>query len=210
MCRIGVMWRCLSLVLLLAAPAAHAQDVGLVNLVAGEVSYAARGAAPEKAKPFMKVRDGDRFRLAAGAQLRVVYFDGGRQERWRGPASFQAARRQSAPLSGAPAEVLALPAGVPQRIARVPELLQNARLGGVQLRGGGRPGKADEAALREARATYDSLRKRLPEDDITPELYLYAVLSEQGLQGEMRSVAEEMQRRQPDNEEVKWLAKRVR
>lgn len=202
----------LPLIFLAGVSAAHAQDVGVVDRVSGEVTFSAAGAKPGKVKPYMKVRAGDRFQIAAGAQVRVLYFEGARQERWAGPASFRAAKQGGKALSGSPAEVAALPAGVPQRIARVPELVRHAQLGGVQVRSGRAPGgKADGAAgLHEARATYDSLRARLAKDDITPELYLYAVLSEHGLRDEMNRVAQEMRRRQPDNEEVKWLAKELR
>ena len=217
MCRIRAVKVCAFLALFSFASLIQAEDVGLVNLVAGEVTFTAKGAKAEKVKPFMKVRDGDRFQVAKGAQLRVVYFAGARQERWSGPASFRAAKQASKPISGSPAEVVALPAGVSQRIARVPELVQNAQLGGVQLRSGKRaaggpagPRPESEGALREARATYESLRAKLAADDITAELYLYAVLSEHGLRDEMRKLAQEMQRKQPDNEEVKWLAKEAR
>ena len=196
---------------------AHAQDVGVVDRVSGEVTFRAAGAKAGKVKPYMKVRHGDRFQVPAGAQVRVLYFDGARQERWSGPASFHAEKSRGKPVSGSPAEVVALPAGVPQRIARVPELVQNAQLGGVRLRSGGRGEAGPEAqrpegegALREARATYEGLRAKAAMDDITPELYLYSVLSELGLREEMRKLTQDMQRRQPDNEEVKWLAKDVR
>jgi len=203
----------LPLIFLVGVSAAQAQDVGVVDRVSGEVTFSAAGAKAGKVKPYMKVRAGDRFQVAAGAQVRVLYFEGARQERWAGPAGFRAAKQGGEALSGAPAEVAALPAGVPQRIARVPELVRHAQLGGVQLRSGsaqvGKPG--GQAGLNEARATYDSLRaSRLAKDDITPELYLYAVLSEHGLRDEMNRVAREMRRRQPDNEEVKWLAKELR
>ncbi|MBI2319291.1 MAG: hypothetical protein HYU75_20415, partial [Betaproteobacteria bacterium] len=116
----------------------QAADVGLVNMLTGDVSYQSADAAPAKTQVFMKVRQGDRFTLPAGAQVRVVYFDGGRQETWKGPGAFRAGSRQSEPSSGSPAEVTRLPATVPHRISQVPELIQIARLGrsgGVQVRG---------------------------------------------------------------------------
>ena len=67
----------LFLVLFLVSTCAHAQeDVGLVDLVAGEVLYQAG-----KAKAFMKVREGDRFEVPAGGQLRLIYFAGARHIR---------------------------------------------------------------------------------------------------------------------------------
>jgi len=176
---------------LLAARGAAAQDdVGLVNLVSGEVLYQAG-----KAKAFMKLREADRFEVPAGAQLRLVYFASGRQERWQGPARLAAGKRESQPLAGKPAEVSQLPAGVPQRIARMPEGARNALFGGVVVRGGKPPPVETEDSLREARETYARLRRELPADDLTPELFLFAALSAGP---------------NPDSEEVKTLAVRLR
>jgi hypothetical protein len=187
--------RCgLLLALSLLGHAAHAQeDVGLVDLVAGEVVFQAG-----RAKVFMKVREGDRFEVPAGAQLRLVYFAGARQERWQGPASLRAGKRESAPLAGKPAEVALLPASVPQRLARIPELTQNPLFGGVRVRGSKPPATPrveTEESLREARATYAKLRRELPAEDITPELFLYAALAAGP---------------DPESEEVKALAARLR
>ena len=200
------------------AAAQGGADVGLVNLVSGEVSYAPLTGSPSKVQAYMRVRDGDRFTIPPQAQLRVVFFDGGRQERWQGPASFRAAKGGSEAISGKPTEVAILPSGVPQRIARVPELMQNAKLGGIQVRGGlTRTQQASldqQETLREARATYKKLRAETPAEDITPELYLYSVLYDFLLYDEMKTVVDDMLRRQPGNEDVKnlaaWVASRAR
>lgn len=194
----------------LASAGAWAQaDVGLVNLVVGEVTFAPASGAPGKVQAFMRLRDGDRITVPAGGQVRVVYFDGSRQERWTGPASFRASKAQGEPISGKPAEVQLLPANVPQRISRVPELMQNAKLGGIQVRGlTGRQQASivQQETVREAKTTYDRMRKEMPADDITPELYLYAALEEFLLYEDMKVVVEEMLRRQPGNEDVRALA----
>ncbi len=192
---------------------AQAQDAGLVNHLAGDVAYVSAGKkAP--ATPFMKLREGDRFRVAAGAQVRVVYFSGGRQEGFTGPAEFTAGRTASRVISGAPPQVSALPSGVPQRIARTPELLAIAKMGragGFAVRGGvkARTPEQDEE-LRAARATYRSLRDVSSADDITPELYLYAVLEDQRRYGDMKDVVSEMKRRQPASADVDLMADYVR
>ena len=178
---------------LLVQPAQAQEDVGLVNLVAGEVVYQAG-----KATPFMKVREGDRFEVPAGAQLSLIYFAGARQERWRGPARLSAGKRESTARSGGPAEVSVLPATVPKRLARIPELTQNALFGGVRVRGSKPPATAQvetEQSLREARATYARLRRELPADDMTPELFLYAALASGP---------------DPDSEEARSLGARLR
>ncbi len=193
---------------------AQGADVGLLNSVSGDVSYRSPSGAAGKVQAFMRIRDGDQINLARGAQLRIVFFNGGRQERWQGPASFRAGSAASAPIAGKPAEATNLPAGAGERIARVPELMQHARLGGIQVRAG--LTRKQEASLRQqedirtARATYEQMQAAMPSDDITPELYLYAALYEYLMYGEMSAVVDEMLRKQPDSEDVKALAAWVR
>ena len=197
-----------SLILLMTATIAPAQraDVGLVNLVAGDVTYAPATGAPARAQTFMKLRDGDRIEVPAGGQVRVVFFEGARQERWTGPASFRAGKSAGEPISGSAAEVVTLPAGAAQRIGQMPQLVQIAKLGGIQLRGMSPPPKAvadQQSQVSAARAAYAKMRADLPADDIAPELYLYAVLNDYSLYGEMKIVAEEMLRKQPGNDDLK-------
>lgn len=193
---------------------AQSLDVGLVNMLAGEVSYASEGAAAAKVQAFMKVRQGDRFTVPAGGAVRVVYFQGGRQETWKGPASFKAGARQGE--GGTPTEVTVLPASVPQKIAQVPELIQIAKLGrsgGVAVRGAAKAPRLSaeqQAEVKAAKDTYGKLRSQVGADDITPELYLYSVLQDYLLYDDMRPVVDEMSKRQPTSTEVQELASWVK
>lgn len=197
---------------LTANAAFGAADVGLVNQLIGDVTYASQGAATAKAQAFMKLREGDRFTVPAGAQLRVVYFQGGRQETWKGPAAFKAGAQQGEASSGKASEVSTLPATVPMKIAQVPELIQIAKLGrsgGVAVRGTGTPPRLtaeQQAEVNSARSTYQKLRTQAPADDITPELYLYSVLQDYLLYDDMKPVVGEMVKRQPQSAEVRELA----
>lgn len=208
--------RIVVLLAMIVASSAYAQgaDVGLVNLVSGDVTFAPVSGSPGKVQAFMKVRDGDRITVAAGGQVRVVFFDAARQELWGGPASFRAGKKGAEPVSGKPTEISNLPAGVPQRIARVPELMQIAKLGGIQVRGGITPAQKasleQQSAVAEARTTYEKMRKASASDDITPELFLFSALHEYLLYNDMKPIVEEMLRKQPANEEVKTLADWVR
>lgn len=192
-------------------------DVALVNMVFGDVSYVPQAGTPGKVQPFMKVRDGDRINVATGGQVRILFFEGARQELWAGPASFRAGKTASETISGKTAETTTLPAGVAQRLARVPELIQFAKLGGTQLRGGlmrrQKGGLDRQATLSQARAAYEKMRQDMPADDITPELYLYVELYEFLVYDEMKVVVAEMRRKQPDNQDVKafdaWLTSRM-
>jgi hypothetical protein len=202
---------------LIIAGAALAQqkDVGLINHLSGDASYAS-GASTAKVQPFMKVRQGDRFNVSPGAQLRIVYFEGGRQESYAGPAVFIAGAQASTQVSGAQPQVTTLPSGVPQKISQTPELVQIARLGrsgGVAVRGTSREQRLtpqQQAEVRQAKQTYEQLRKTTAADDITPELYLYSVLQDHLLYAEMKPVVEEMQRRQPGNPDVAIMADYVK
>ncbi len=195
--------------LLLAAAtggALAADDVGLVNQLSGEVAYKAPGGSAARASAFMKVREGDNFRLNAGARLRVVYFDGGRQELWEGPAEFNAARKQGSVISG---KVMAsqLPGGVPQALAQTPELMQIVKVGrpGAVTVRGIKPGMSAEQklAVQQAHDQYKSMSAGAASDDITPELYMLNVLREHALHDEMKTLAARMLAKQPAQQEVR-------
>lgn len=210
-----------SLLFLLAAAMAgtalgQETDVGLVTLLSGDATYVPRSGTPGKLTPFMKLRDGDRIDLAAGGRVRIAFFEGSRQELWSGPAAFRAGKAAAEAISGKAAAITNLPAGVPEHLARIPELITSAKLGGMRVRGIVKHRQASAAeqqtALAQARSAYASMRQEMPADDIAPELYLYAALSEFQLYEEMQRMVAEMLRKQPDNQDAKaldsWLAAR--
>ena len=212
----GIFAQALAAFALLAGGQAFAQtDVGLVNQLTGDVTYSS-GATNAKAQAFMKVRSGDKFNVAAGSAVRIVYFQGGRQETYAGPATFTAGTQQSTVQSGAQPQVATLPSGVPQKISQTPELIQIARLGrsgGVAVRGTGgerRLTAQQQAEVRQARETYHQMRASASQDDIQPEFYLYAVLQDHLLYNDMKPVVEEMARRQPSNPDVAELVAYVK
>jgi hypothetical protein len=198
-----------------ASPAYAAGDVGLINQLSGEVSYSS-GAQSTRAQAFMKVREGDRFTVPAGAQVRVVYFQGGRQESYSGPAIFTAGTQQSSVQSGAQPRVTVLPSGVPQRISQTPELIQIAKLGrsgGVTVRSAVREQRLtpqQQAEVHAAQDIYKEMRASAAADDITPELYLYSVLQDHLLYKDMKVVVAEMAKRQPGNADVADLVAYVK
>lgn len=192
-------------------------DVALVNLLSGDVTYVPQSGMPGKMKPFMKVMDGDRINVAVGAQVRIVFFEGNRQELWLGPSAFLVGKTATESISGKVAEVNRLPVGVPQRMARIPELIKFAQLGGMQVRGLANDQQSThldrKETLDQAKSAYETMRQEMPANDIAPELYLYAVLYDFRLYGEMKAVIAEMQRKQPDNADAKaldaWLTARM-
>jgi hypothetical protein len=206
--------RALLLALALACGSAAGEEVGFVSHVAGEVTYA-MGNGTAKAKPFMKLREGERFSANPGARVRIVYFQSGRQESYSGPVSFTIGTLESMLRSGAQPQVSTLPEGVPQKISQTPELVQIAKLGAsrsilVRAAREQRLSPQQLAEVRQAREIYEQLRQSEPVDDITPELYLYSVLHDNLAYNEMRPVVAEMQRRQPGNADVAIIADYVR
>jgi hypothetical protein len=196
------------------ALAQEGSDAGLVNQVSGEVSYSAAGAPARPVQAFMKVHQGDRITVPAAASVRVLYFQGNRQETWKGPASFRVGRDQGEG-NGRP-EVTVLPSAVPLKMARVPELIQSARLGGVTVRGPKTPPRGplsseEQAQLSQARGNYGVLRAQAGTDDIMPELYMISTLDELRLFEDMKPLLDEISRRKPSPEVedlVRWYRSR--
>jgi hypothetical protein len=193
-------------VALIAGVASAADDIGIINQLAGEVGYQSSGSAGARAGAFMRVREGDAFKLAAGARLRLVYFDSGRQETWEGPAEFSAGRREGAGKGGR-VSATQLPGGVPAALGDLSELMKTVRVGkpgAVTLRGFKPPLSAEQqAALQKARDQYKALGESAAADDITPELYMLGVLRQYGLNEEIRQVAARMQAKDPNSPEVR-------
>jgi hypothetical protein len=195
---------CTSLVCLAASAGlcAAADDVAVLTSVKGSVLYN-DGHESHEARAFMKLRSGDRLELGDDAGVRVVYLAGGRQETYAGPGAFAVKAGAGSVLKGAAPVVAQLPPSASQRIANSAELLVIAHMsrpGGTALRGGPRfPKPTDEAQLADARRTYDELKRSAAADDIAPELYLYAVLEDQGRRGEMDELKANMRLMQPWN-----------
>ena len=209
-CLSALVW----MLLMVAGPArAQGTDVGLVNDVSGTVSFVSEGAPQAAVKAFMRVRQGDRFTLGNGSTLRSVYIPGGRQETWRGPSAFSIGSDAGKMESGLAPVVSMVPAIAAPKLARIPELVRGASLGGIRVRGGARPAGSNgpvPAQVVEAKAAYREWRKVAAADDLAPELYLLSVYQESGYLQDMIELADEMDRRQPGNAEVHELAEWAR
>jgi hypothetical protein len=200
-------------------------DVGMVTQLSGEVTYRSDGyqKTVEKAKVFMKIRQGDYFELKTGALVQLVYFQNGRKETWKGPATFEVSRVQSQAegqkgMSAQP-EVMMLPTSASQGMRGLPVMLRRAGLSrscAMQIRGVGevprkKPVNREEerAEIAAAKEIYQSLRQQTMADDITPELSLLGVLANYEQYEEIEKVIENALERQPNNEVLKELGKWV-
>lgn len=181
-------------------------DVGLVNSLQGDVSYQAKEGPARKAQPYMRLRHGDKVTLGAGAAIRISYTTASRQESWSGPATFVATSTGGELLKGAKPEVVNLPAAVPQKLARVSELMNTSRVGGLVVRSVKAQSASSKEEVAEAVAAYETMRASAAPSDVTPELFLYSVFQEHGMVDDLKIVAKEMMTRQPNNAEIQQLA----
>jgi len=197
-------------------------DVGIVTQLSGEVTYwnESYQKTPEKAEVFMKIRRGDSLKIPPGGAIQLVYFENGRQETWKGPASFMVGEVQSRvekgrELPGQP-EVMILSNEASQGMRRIPVLLRRARLsrsgGGVVVRGVTgvsakpvAPTKEERAEIAMAKEAYQKLRKQAKADDITPELTLLGVLADYEQHEEMEKIIKDAMKIQPENQVLKEL-----
>lgn len=88
----------------------------------------------------MKVRVGETLRVELGGWVRIVFFQGNREEPWKGPAVLKVGETRGEPEPGSPAEaeVTVLPSGASKGIQRVLALVRKAgfsRAGAMQVRG---------------------------------------------------------------------------
>jgi len=184
-----------------------AGDVGLVNALQGDVSYQGKEGQARKAQPYMRLRHGDKVTLASGASIRISYTTVSRQESWLGPGSFVATSTGGELLKGNKPDVVKLPAAVPQKLARISELMNTSRVGGLVVRSVKAQTSASQEEVAEAMAAYESMRAKAVPSDVTPELFLYSVFEEHGMTDDLKIVARDMLSRQPDNPEIQRLAK---
>ena len=182
-------------------------DVGLINAIQGDVSYQGKEGQAKKAQPYMRLRHGDKIILAAGASIRISYTTVSRQESWTGPGSFVATSAGGELLKGNKPEIVQLPAAVPQKLARVAELMNTSRVGGLVVRSAKVQTPASKEEVAEAVRNYELMRATAAPNDVTPELLLYSVFEEYGMTSDLKKVAADMLKRQPDNADIQRLAK---
>ena len=212
-----------SALVLLPQAAAGAQpppvDVGLITKLSGEATYwnETSQKTPKQAQVFMKIRKGDHLKMASGAALDIVYFQGGRKETWQGPAVIIAEEGASRAESAAKGQavVALLPSEASRGLRRIPALLDQARLGrsgGIQVRGPGEglkktvvPGRKGQTEIVRAREVYQHWRSQTSPEDVTPELNLLGTLSEYQQYAEMEKVVQNALQRQPDNAALKEI-----
>lgn len=208
------------------SPAAAQEDVGMVTRLSGEAVYwgAADHGKSSSAQAFMKVRDGDFFKLQAGCTLQFIIFEQGQKETWQGPVSFQLTSfggqiksngdtPQKGPI------VSKVPLAITKEVKRVAAMVDVSKLykvGAFQVRGNKSdvPEQPLESVvlsseelkdLEQARNTYSTMTKHLDPHDITSELYLFSVMADFDQYPEMDKLIALMRKKQPENKNIDEL-----
>lgn len=211
----------LAMVFLTTTAHASPPDVGLVTSLTGEVSFwnATDQKEPAQAQAFMKVRQGDHFKLSQGSQVQMLYCASGRQETWTGPAIFSAGEQKGQTVDNkttAQPEIKIVPSKLSKRIMEAPIPFPRCaiRYSGVIQTMTPRCTPAvppatlsPEARLQivKAEAVYRDLQKEAEVGDLTPELYLLSVYAEYGQYAKMGKIIDAMREKQPGNATLKEL-----
>ena len=156
-------------------------DVALLTVVQGEVSFQGKDGKARPVVAYMRIRHGDTIRLQKRSIMRLTYTTVPRQEIWTGPGSFVVT------LAG--------------------ELMATSHMGGSVVRSVKAPIPASKEDIAAAMSVYESMRANTSITDVTPELYLYSIFLDNEMYDDLKIVAKDMLIRQPDNTEIRQLAK---
>lgn len=178
-----------------------AAEVGLVTAVAGKVRLQEEKAAASELKAFVKLREGDRLTLDAASRLQLVFFDGGRQETWKGSGALEVGTTSSKVVKGNPqSEVRTLPPILVKQLIKTPSPDGNVKAGMIRMRS-----MPSGGTLESIEKNYAELRKQAEAADRNPELYLLAGYFELREFDRIETVLKQLGDKAPGDPEVKLL-----
>lgn len=183
--------------------AKEAPEVGLITLIQGAVQIGENGSKSVAAVPFVKLRVGTRVDVREDGRFQIVYLNSGRQETWGVNSQIEVGDTESKPIKvGKLPAVKQLPPAILKGLTQAPMMIADmrSRQGMIRVRAMG-----EWAKLEEAEKNYKSLRAQSQQDDVTPELFLLATLSELKLYDKMKQPLDSMLTRQPSNEDIRTL-----
>lgn len=183
--------------------AKDAPEVGLVTQVQGSVQIGESGGESVAAIPFVKLRAGTKVDVREDGRFQIVYLNSGRQETWGASSQIEVGDTESKPIKvGKLPAVKQLPPAILKGLTQAPMMIADmrSRQGMIRVRAMG-----EWAKLEEAEKNYKMLRTQSQQDDVTPELFLLATLSELKLYDKMKQPLDSMLTRQPANQDIRAL-----
>lgn len=157
--------KCLGWAFLFLCSLAFADESTPVAILVEISGAVAAGKGMEPWQALDKLRSGDTLELAPGAKLRLVYFDSGRQETWRGKARVVVGEKAgtAGPLKP---EVEQVPALIAGQLKRTPAKGALGRSAMIVTRAGG----ANASRIAAARSKYEQDRASLGRESVLPDL----------------------------------------
>jgi len=194
-------WLLMGLCLACTSSRSQSADVAFITQLKGTAVVGGTGKQ-RSAVALTKLQVGEQVTVSKDSQLRIVYFDGGRQETWNGNAELSIGSAESNKSAGAEPEVKKISSILSKQLAMTPTGESTSRVGMVRLR------TASEAKVKEVEKNYAELRSGAPGDDSTPELYLLAALFQLGRYDQIESTLASLKSRQTESSEVDAIAER--
>lgn len=186
-----------------AAMAAEGAETGLVTQAQGAVQVAGADGKAAPVVPFAKLRAGTRVSTGEDGRFQVVYLVSGQQETWGPNSQFELGESESKPIkAGKLPAIKQLPAAILKALTQAPAAIANIRSihGMIRVRA-----IFDGSKLEAAEKNYAMFRSQAADEDVTPELYLLAALSDLKQVDRMKQPLEQMLKRQPANAEIRAI-----
>lgn len=198
-------WAVMAVLALGGAAVMAAEDgkAALVTLAQGTVQVIEPDGKVAPVVPFTKLRTGTRVSIGDDGRFQFVYLGTGQQETWGGGSQIELGETESKPIKASKLPAIKqLPASILRGLTQAPTAIANIRSthGMIRVRTA-----IDRSKLEAAEKNYKMLRTQTTEDDVTPELYLLAVLSELKQVDKMKQPLAQMLKRQPSNAEIRAI-----
>lgn len=162
----------------LLASTGHADaagDVAFITQLSGSVTVEGKEIGKElrSAVPFSKLQVGEKVTLPKDARLRLVFFDGGRQETWSGSAVLTLDSQQSRLVSGNAPEVSQVSPIIAKQLMNAPSAVGVNRTGAFKTR---KLVLKDPLAVAKIEERYEALLRDSSKGDVLPTLYKLSAL----------------------------------
>lgn len=191
----------LMVIFLFSSAGVWAGEAALVTALRGEIGIDNGSGIKAPLQAFIKLHDGDTLQLGETARLRIVYFQGARQEIWLGPGNIQIGATESKAV----AETLRpqaqqLPLQLSKQLSKTPTIDSRGKVAVLRTRA-----IAPPVGLEQAQQTYQEMRAKADANDRNPELYLLSAYFELKEYERIRGLLTQLDGSNPGDMEIKVL-----
>ncbi|MEI7614156.1 MAG: hypothetical protein WCK63_14750 [Betaproteobacteria bacterium] len=172
------------------------EEIAMITALQGSVALiSAQGTRP--LQPFSKLKQGDSLLLEGPALLKLIYFNSGRQETWRGNGTIEILGHEGKG-SGLPIpDNFTLSRQTVKQIAKTPTE-STIQKNTMKLRSFGA-----ENSIDRIEESYQKMRMEAVRGDLNPELYLLSALFEMREIERVEQVLADLRASRPADQEAK-------